>query len=137
EVEEDELIEDEILQDDLARASIEDVVSSDLPVEEAVLSPPSHASPDLHQEQAAIRGLSALGAIRLPLDEVLGLLTSKILWEAFYKRMYVWYGSLHTTQSVTADDVRSAVLSAYAEQIDNEFVMQAAAKFTHEVEQAI
>ena len=140
EIEENELVEDEILRDELTQASIEDVVGSDLPVEEDV--PPSsslcpHAFPDLHQEQTAIRGLSALGAIRLPLDEVLELLTSKILWEAFYKRLYAWYGSLHTAQSVTAGDVRSAILSAYAEQIDNEFVVQASAKFTQEVEQAI
>jgi hypothetical protein len=99
EIEANELVEDEILRDELTQASIEDVVSSDLPVEEDV--PPSsslctRAFPDLQQEQAAIRGLSALGAIRLPLDEVLGLLTSKILWEAFYKRLYAWYGSLHT-----------------------------------------
>ncbi|MGB8346840.1 MAG: DEAD/DEAH box helicase, partial [Ktedonobacteraceae bacterium] len=73
----------------------------------------------------------------LPLDEILGLLTSKILWEAFYKRLYTWYGSLHTTQAVTTDDVQAAILSAYAGQIDNEFVVQAAVQFTQEVEQAI
>jgi len=132
--------EETLLQQELAETGLEAVVGSDLPIEEG--SPCStvdstHTAPDLHQEQAAIRGLSALGAIRLPLDEVLGLLSSKILWEAFYKRLYTWYGSLHSSQTVTTDDVQATVLSAYAGQIDNEFVVQAVAKFTQEVKQAI
>ena len=132
--------EETLLQQELAETGLEAVVSSDLPIEEDSQSSPAdstHIIPDLHQEQVAIRGLSALGAIRLPLDEVLGLLTSKILWEAFYKRLYAWYGSLHTTQMVTADDVQVAILSVYAEQIDNEFIVRAAANFTQEVKQAI
>ncbi len=132
--------EEAFLQQNLTETALEAVVGSDLPIEEESPFPPvdsTHTAPDYHQEQVAIRGLSALGAIRLPLDEVLGLLTSKILWEAFYKRLYTWYGSLHTTQTVTTDDVQAAILSAYAGQIDNEFVVQAAAKFTQEVEQAI
>jgi Hypothetical methyltransferase/SNF2-related domain len=132
--------EETLLQQELAETGLEAVVSSDLPIEEDSQSSPAdstHIIPDLHQEQVAIRGLSALGTIRLPLDEVLGLLTSKILWESFYKRLYAWYGSLHTTQMVTAEDVQTAILSMYAEQIDNEFIVQAAANFRQEVEQAI
>ncbi len=132
--------EETLFQQDPVEIGLEAVVGSDLPIEEdSPFSPAdsTHTVPDLHQEQAAIRGLSALGTIRLPLDEVLGLLTSKILWEAFYKRLYAWYGSLHTTQTVAAEDVLAAILSAYAGQMDNEFVVQAAAKFTQEVEQAV
>jgi Hypothetical methyltransferase/SNF2-related domain len=136
-----DLLEDEgLLQEDLTETGLEAVVGSDLSIEEEGPFPPvnsTSALPDLHQEQAAIRGLSALGAIRLPLDEVLGLLTSKILWEAFYKRLYTWYGSLHSTQTVTTADVDAAILNAYAGQMNNEFVIQAARKFTQEVEQAI
>jgi len=136
----DSLEDEETIQQDLEEAELESVVGSDLPIEEeSPLSPAGSTEtvPDLHQEQVAIRGLSALGAIRLPLDEILGLLSSKILWEAFYKRLYIWYGSLHSTQTVTTDDVQAAILSAYAGQMDNEFVVQAAAKFTQEVEQAV
>ncbi len=132
--------EETLLQQELAETGLEAVVGSDLPIEEERPFSPAdttHTAPDLHQEQAAIRGLSALGAIRLPLDEVLGLLTSKILWEAFYKRLYTWYGSLYSSQTVTTEDVQAAVLSAFARQIDNEFVVQATEKFTQEVEQAI
>jgi SAM-dependent methyltransferase len=132
--------EETLLQQELADTGLEGVAGSNLPVEEDSSFPsadPTHTIPDLHQEQVAIRGLSALGAIRLPLDEILGLLTSKILWEAFYKRLYIWYGSLHSTQIVTTDDVQAAILSAYAGQMDNEFVLEAAAKFTQEVEQAV
>lgn len=136
----DFLEDEETIQQDLEETELESVVGSDLPIEEErPLSPAGSTEtvPDLHQEQVAIRGLSALGAIRLPLDEVLGLLSSKILWEAFYKRLYIWYGSLRSTQTVTADDVQAAILSAYAGQMDNEFVVQAAAKFSQEVEQAV
>src|SRR5258707_2898427 len=132
--------EETLFQQDPVEIGLEAVVGSDLPIEEESPFSPTgstHTAPDLHQEQTAIRGLSALGSIRLPLDEVLGLLTSKILWEAFYKRLYAWYGSLHSSQAVTTDDVQAAILSAYAGQMDNEFVVQAAAKFTQEVEQAI
>ena len=133
--------EETILQEDLVETGLEAIVGSELPIEEESPSSPTDSThttvPDRHREQAAIRGLSALGAIRLPLDEILGLLTSKILWEAFYKRLYTWYGSLHTTETVTTDDVQAAILSAYEGQIDNEFVVQAAAKFTQEVEEAI
>ena len=38
---------------------------------------------------------------------------------------------------MTIHDVQAAILSAYAGQIDNEFVVQAAALFTQEVEEAI
>lgn len=136
----DSLEDEEMIQQDLAETELESVVGSDLPIEEESLLSPAgstDATPDLRQEEIAIRGLSALGAIRLPLDEILGLLSSKILWEAFYKRLYIWYGSLHSTQTVTTDDVQAAILSTYAGQMDNEFVVQAAAKFTQEVEQAV
>lgn len=136
----DSLEDEETIQQNLAETELEFVVGSDLPIEEeSPLSPAGSTEtvPDLHQEQVAIRGLSALGAIRLPLDEVLGLLSSKILWEAFYKRLYIWYGSLHSTQTVTIEDVQAAILSTYTGQMDNEFVVQAAAKFTQEVEQAV
>lgn len=93
--------------------------------------------PDTQQEQAVIHGLSALGELRLPLDHVLQLLTSKILWQAFYKRLYSWYGSLDAAQTVTAEDVQAAILSAYPEHIGNEFVAEATALFTYEVEQAV
>ena len=89
------------------------------------------------REQAVIRGLSALGALRLPLDKILGLLTSKVLWEAFYRRLYTWYGSLDAAQNVTTEDVEAAILSAYPEHRENEFVAEASARFTVEVEQAV
>lgn len=136
----DSLEDEETIQQELTETELESVVGSDLPIEEGSplsLAGSTDTAPDLRQEQIAIRGLSALGAIRLPLDEVLGLLSSKILWEAFYKRLYIWYGSLHSTQTVTTDDVQAAILSTYAGQMDNEFVVQAAAKFTQEVEQAV
>ncbi|MBI3741983.1 MAG: hypothetical protein HY257_09555 [Chloroflexi bacterium] len=91
---------------------------------------------DTQREQAVIHGLSALGELRLPLDHVLQLLTSKILWQAFYKRLYSWYGSLDAAQNVTAEDVQAAILSAYPEHAANEFVAEASALFTYEVEQA-
>jgi hypothetical protein len=95
------------------------------------------AAPDTQREQAVIRGLSALGELRLPLDHVLQLLTSKILWQSFYKRLYAWYGSLDAAQTVTPEDVDAAILSAYPEHTANEFVAEASALFTYEVEQAV
>ncbi len=94
-------------------------------------------APDTEREAAIIRGLSALGELRLPLDEVLGLLTSKVLWQEFYKRLYAWYGSLDTVQTVTAEDVEAAILAAYPDHIANEFVVKASAIFASEVEQAV
>src|SRR5260370_6132562 len=44
--------------------------------------------PDIGRERMILRGLSALGAAKLPLDEVLGMLTSRLLWNAFYRRLY-------------------------------------------------
>lgn len=103
------------------------------------LEPPlsASASPDTGGEQTVIRGLSALGELRLPLDAVLGLLTSKLLWEAFYRRLYGWYGTLDAAVNVTAGDVEAAILSAYPEHTDNEFVAEASRRFTQEVEGAI
>ncbi|MBI5649392.1 MAG: hypothetical protein HZC40_02930 [Chloroflexi bacterium] len=95
------------------------------------------AIPDTQREQAIIRGLSNLGELRLPLDDILGLLTSKILWQEFYKRLYAWYGSLAAAQTVTAEDVNAAILAAYPEHTANEFVAEASALFTFEVEQAV
>ena len=97
----------------------------------------STPEPDIQREQAVIRGLTALGELRLPLDEVLSLLTSKLLWQAFYKRLYNWYGGLDAAQNITAEDVEAAILSTYPEHTDNEFVAEASAKFTLEVEQAV
>ena len=94
-------------------------------------------APDVDRETAIIRGLSALGELRLPLDEVLSLLTSKVLWQEFYKRLYAWYGSLKTAQTVTAEDVEAAILAAYPEHTANDFVAEASALFTIEVEQAV
>lgn len=93
--------------------------------------------PDTQREQAVIRGLSALGELRLPLDEILSILTSKLLWQAFYKRLYNWYGSLDAAQNVTIEDVEAAILNTYPEHRDNEFVAGAATLFTLEVEQAV
>ncbi len=93
--------------------------------------------PATQREQAVIRGLSALGELRLPLDNVLQLLTSKILWQSFYKRLYSWYGSLDAAQTVTPEDVDAAILSAYPEHTANEFVAEASALFAYEVEQAV
>ncbi len=45
--------------------------------------------PDIGRERMILRGLSALGAAKLPLDEVLGMLTSRLLWNAFYRRLYL------------------------------------------------
>ena len=92
---------------------------------------------DPGRERMILRGLSALGAAKLPLDEVLGMLTSRLLWNAFYRRLYLWYGSLHTPNSVSAEDVRSAILSVYPEHQDNEFVAEASLRFTLEVERAV
>jgi hypothetical protein len=97
----------------------------------------SSTTADTRREQAVIHGLSALGELRLPLDEVLSLLTSKILWEAFYRRLYAWYGSLDATQNVTGEDIRVSILSAYPEHATNDFVAEAATRFTTEVEKAV
>lgn len=122
--------------DDLTAAETEALLGVGL---EAGLNPPlkDRAEPDTASEQALIRGLSALGELRLPLDEVLSLLTSKVLWQEFYKRLYAWYGSLDATQIVTAEDVEAAILAAYPEHTANEFVAEASALFTLEVEQAV
>jgi hypothetical protein len=98
---------------------------------------PAPTVPDTQREHGVIRGLSALGELRLPLDEILSLVTCKILWEAFYKRLYVWYGSLDAAQNITAEDVEASILSAYPNHTDNEFVAAASALFAVEVEQAV
>jgi SAM-dependent methyltransferase len=92
---------------------------------------------DQAREEALIRGLSAIGALRLPLDDVLRLLTSKLLWDAFYRRLYAWYGSLDATHQVTVDDVNAAILSTYPQHADNDFVAEAARRFAEEVGQAV
>ena len=107
---------------------------------ESTENPPldkSTPGPDTQREQAVIRGLTALGELRLPLDEVLSLLTSKLLWQAFYKRLYTWYGGLDAAQNITAEDVEAAILSTYPEHTENEFVAEASARFILEVEQAV
>ncbi|MBI3244098.1 MAG: hypothetical protein HYZ49_17585 [Chloroflexi bacterium] len=127
-------------RDDLTAAEAEALLGEGLGMgESSTLAPTllTPTAPDTEGEQAIIRGLSALGELRLPLDEVLSLLTSKILWQEFYKRLYAWYGSLDATQTVTADDVEAAILAAYPEHTANEFVAEASALFTLEVEQAV
>src|SRR5262249_55525442 len=94
-------------------------------------------TPDTRREQVVIRGLSALGELRLPLDEVLGLLTSKILWEAFYRRLYAWYGSLDAIQNATAEDVHAAILSAYPDNGDNELGGGVSARCSGEVKKGV
>lgn len=128
--------ETEILAvEELEKLTTKDLDSANhLPLVESLLI---SKEPDAQREQAVIRGLSSLGELRLPLDEVLSLLTSKILWDAFYRRLYAWYGSLDAVQNVGGEDVESAILSAYPEHIDNEFVAEASALFTAEVEQAV
>ncbi|MBD1926932.1 hypothetical protein H6F74_11825 [Trichocoleus sp. FACHB-90] len=126
--------------EDISTAEVEALVSSGLETSEnppLVKSTSTATEPDTQREQAVIRGLSALGELRLPLDEVLTLLTSKLLWQAFYKRLYNWYGGLDAAQNVTAEDVEAAILRTYPEHRDNEFVAEAAAQFTLEVEQAV
>ncbi len=125
--------------DVLSAEETEALASVGLDAQEKPLSEPltTPRAPDTQREQAVIRGLSALGELRLPLDHVLQLLTSKILWQAFYKRLYAWYGSLDAVQTVTADDVQAAILAAYPEHAANEFVAEASALFTYEVEQAV
>jgi superfamily II DNA or RNA helicase len=93
--------------------------------------------PDVVREQAVIRGLSALGEARLPLDEVLTLLTSKLLWEAFYRRLFDWYGAMSATDQIRTEDVIAAILATYPEHLDNEFVAEASERFADEVRQAI
>ncbi|HEV8717416.1 MAG TPA: SNF2-related protein [Candidatus Binatia bacterium] len=135
-----ETVSIETNEEDLTAIEVEALVSEDLLTGETVsLTGPLSASsaPDPQREQTVIRGLSALGELRLPLDEVLGLLTSKILWEAFYRRLYAWYGSLDTAQNVTVEDVEAAILSVYPEHRDNEFVAEASARFAIEVEEAV
>ncbi|MEW5858037.1 MAG: hypothetical protein AB1861_11740, partial [Cyanobacteriota bacterium] len=123
--------------ENLTAEEAEALVNSGL---ESTENPPldkSTPEPDTQREQAVIRGLTALGALRLPLDEVLSLLTSKLLWQAFYKRLYNWYGGLDAAQNITAEDVEAAILSIYPEHTENEFVAEASARFTLEVEQAV
>ena len=137
-VDEDSLDEDSA--GEFEETDVESLVSSDIAVQEpekpsSSFPPPTR--PDIQQEQAVIRGLTAIGAIRLPLDETLGQLTSKILWEAFYKRLYAWYGSLYTSQRVTSEDIRAAILAAYPEHEDNEFIEAASTRFIAEVERAV
>jgi len=127
-------------RDDLTAAEAEALLGEGLGTgESSTLAPTLLApvAPDTEGEGAIIRGLSALGELRLPLDEVLSLLTSKVLWQEFYKRLYAWYGSLDATQTVTAEDVEAAILAAYPEHTANEFVAEASALFTLEVEQAV
>ncbi len=127
--------------DDLTAAEAEALMGSGLEAgESAIPAPPLSTAatvPHTQREQAVIRGLSALGELRLPLDEVLQLLTSKVLWQEFYKRLYAWYGSLDAAQTVTAEDVEAAILAAYPEHTANEFVAVASAVFAVEVEQAV
>ncbi len=124
--------------DALTSTEAEALLSGGLEEKDRLTSPISTSiAPDVEGEQAVIRGLSALGELRLPLDEVLSLLTSKILWQEFYKRLYAWYGSLDAAQTVTTQDVEAAILSAYPEHTSNEFVSEASAIFTVEVEQAV
>lgn len=124
--------------DALTLAEAEALLSGGLDEKDRPTPPLSTSiAPDVESEQAVIRGLSALGELRLPLDEVLSLLTSKILWQEFYKRLYAWYGSLDAAQTVTTQDVEAAILSAYPEHTSNEFVAEASAIFTVEVEQAV
>src|SRR5260370_19065475 len=73
----------------------------------------------------------------MPLDEVLGMLTSRLLWDAFYRRLCSWYGSLSTPNSISAEDIHWAMLSVYPEHQDNEFVAEASLRFTREVERAV
>ncbi len=125
---------------DLAPSVIDGLAVGELdaelsPMRDAPLS--AISAPDTHREQRVIRGLSALGDLRLPLDAILGLLTSKLLWDAFYRRLYDWYGTLDATDRVTADDVEATILSAYPEHMDNEFVADASQRFADEVERAI
>ena len=129
--------------DALTAEEAQALLSSGMEADRGATAPPLAAdhSPqaDAQREQAVIRGLSALGELRLPLDEVLQLLTSKVLWQEFYKRLYAWYGSLslETAQTITAEDVEAAILAAYPEHTTNEFVAEASALFTVEVEQAV
>lgn len=126
--------------ENLTAAEAEALVNSGLETSENQLltnCKSTSTEPDTQREQAVIRGLSALGELRLPLDEVLSLLTAKLLWQAFYKRLYNWYGSLDAAQNVTAEDVEAAILSIYPEHRNNEFVAEAATQFTIEVEQAV
>jgi superfamily II DNA or RNA helicase len=122
------------VQDDLTEAEAAAILNGDLQASVPLSSKPAL---DTHREQAVIRGLTALGELRLPLDEVLSLLTSKVLWNEFYKRLYAWYGSLDAMQTVTAQDVDAAIFSAYPEHTANEFIADASALFTAEVEQAV
>ncbi len=121
--------------DDLTAAEAEALLKGEGATLAPTLTPQTIS--DTQREQAVIRGLSALGEMRLPLDEVLRLLTCKVLWQEFYKRLYAWYGSLDARQTVTAADVEAAILAAYPEHTANEFVAEASALFTVEVEQAV
>jgi hypothetical protein len=123
--------------ENLTAEEAEALVNSGL---ESTENPPldkSTPEPDTQREQAVIWGLTALGESRLPLDEVLSLLTSKLLWQAFYKRLYSWYGGLDAAQNITAEDVEAAILSTYPKHTEHKFVAEASARFTLEVEQAV
>ncbi len=125
---------------EIAALEVTRIVEEDLADDERPSVPQaasSSAAPNIQREQSVIRGLSALGDLRLPLDEILTVLSSKILWEAFYRRLYTWYGSLDAVQNVSSEDVEAAILSAYPEHRHNDFVSEASSHFVLEVEEAV
>lgn len=108
--------------------------------EETTVSLPvsgADACADIPLERATLHGLSALGGARLPLDEVLGMLTSRLLWDAFYRRLYHWYGSLHVPLHVTDEEIHAVVFAVYPETQENEFICAAAQRFVREVQLAV
>ena len=59
------------------------------------------------------------------------------MYSSLYKRLYNWYGGLDAAQKITAEGIEAAILSTYPERTENEFVAEASARFTLEVEQAV
>ncbi len=93
--------------------------------------------PDRTREQRAVQGLALLDALRLPLDTVLYLLTERVLWEAFYARLYAWYESLAPDQPVHVADVQQVMRPALQDQALTPTVLEVLARFEVGVAEAI
>lgn len=134
----DELVDVEDLDDEISVSEIDtDVENITVESEQVVNGVIELDTLTIQKEKELIDGLTALGELRLPLDDVLRLLTMKLLWHEFYKRVYLWYGTLDVTHKVTTVDVEQAVLSAYPEHTENEFVAAATKIFTEEISDSI
>jgi hypothetical protein len=65
------------------------------------------------------------------------MLTSRLLWDAFYRRLYHWYGSLRVPPRVAEEEIYEVVFGVYPETRENEFICAAAQRFIREVQLAV